>query len=93
MSADQLIQLSEHIDEFEAAIPRLAVEGRFWWYLSSDNTFHATAEKIEPSAGAMYLLDASPRWLEQFPDYAAIADALLETLIAAMDRPVENEEG
>jgi len=53
----------------------LAGQGRFWW-AQPDGTCYATTEKTPDNMADSYLLDASPNWVAQWPDWDAAATAL-----------------
>ncbi|UXA19561.1 hypothetical protein [Mycobacterium sp. SMC-4] len=88
MTDDELIALADHIDDFADAMPSLAVQGRYWWFRPSDNTFHATDSR-DSTPGDLYLLDASPQWQQQWAgNWEAAALHLMDALDAEMNRPV-----
>ena len=48
--------------------------GRFWW-MRPDGTFYGLPgpERVPETLGDFYLLDASPEWVAQWPDWDAAA--------------------
>ena len=46
--------------------------GRFWW-MRPDGTFYGSDNRDETD---IYLLDASPEWVAQWPDWATAAAAM-----------------
>lgn len=43
----------------------LASQGRYWW-MRRDGTFYGTAEYAATDPSDIYLMDASPVWVEQW---------------------------
>lgn len=51
-----------------------ASQGQFW-FMRPDGTFYGTPDRTPENPGDFYLLDASPEWVEQWPDWdAAVAE-------------------
>ena len=49
-----------------------ATQGRYWW-MRADGTFYGTADRASADPGDIYLLDASPQWVAQWPDWESAA--------------------
>lgn len=61
-----------------------ATSGRYWYMRPADGTFYGAAEQVPESPGDVYLLDASPEWAAQWPDWTAAA-AVMAQLFDRLD--------
>ncbi len=62
----------------------LAAQGRYWWATSGGDCY-ATDTKTPTAETDVYLLDASPNWIDQWAGDWNLAAAALAPLLARLE--------
>ena len=63
-------------------LSELASVGPWWWYRPGDQTYYATTTNEPDSQGDLFVLEATPAWVDQWGGEWQAAVDQLEPLIA-----------